>query len=322
MFDFDDIEQVEPSPPPKSETRPALTSVKAIQEQVQSIIKTVSPRKCNSDIWDHSELKFEVKDGVATMTLNSLAKFNSMTTGMMDAMLDALVELHEREGDIRVLIVRAMGAKFCMGLDPSSGASDQTPTEEDIMNANMHSARMYFLFATLPQFVIGAIQGPAMGGGCGLICTFDLCIGAKVDDQKRENVLKFSEVLYGMVCISWPYLVARLGNKSKMAILQAKEVKFDEAKELGILHEVAENKAGMEKKIQEAVGRMQSCGGGSVAHAKRYVYSIQGTLPSAEFIEYTAKMTTQAMSSPERLEASEAFVKQAKPSWAERELKI
>merc|ERR1719235_2150199 len=107
-----------------------------------------------------------------------------------------------------------------------------------------------------------------------------------------------------MTCVSWPYTCAKLGAKAKMAILQGKEIKFDEGKELGLLNELVDKKPDVDKKIQDVLGRLQHCPPEGLAHAKRYIYSIQGTLPSLEFQQYTTQVLLQSMAGSERRNAS------------------
>ena len=67
------------------------------------------------------ELRYEVEDGVLTITLDRPAKLNALTRVMLDEMLQAF-EQADADDAIRVIIVTGAGRAFCAGADLSAGA--------------------------------------------------------------------------------------------------------------------------------------------------------------------------------------------------------
>ena len=63
-----------------------------------------------------SELLYEVKDKVATITLNRPDKLNAFTAGMIDAWAKSLGEA-QADDNVNVVIVTGAGRAFCSGGD-------------------------------------------------------------------------------------------------------------------------------------------------------------------------------------------------------------
>ena len=67
-----------------------------------------------TDKWRH--FRFEVADGIATVTLDRPDKLNALTFDTYADLRDLLAELPHR-GDTRVLVLRGSGRAFCSGGD-------------------------------------------------------------------------------------------------------------------------------------------------------------------------------------------------------------
>ncbi|MBI4247846.1 MAG: enoyl-CoA hydratase/isomerase family protein, partial [Candidatus Rokubacteria bacterium] len=63
-----------------------------------------------------SELLYEVKDRVATITLNRPDKLNAFTVAMVDELAEALGALSGRDA-IRCIVLTGAGRAFCAGAD-------------------------------------------------------------------------------------------------------------------------------------------------------------------------------------------------------------
>ena len=63
-----------------------------------------------------SDLLFEVKDTIATITLNRPEALNAFSGEMLDLWIEALEEVRDSE-EISVLIVQGAGKGFCSGGD-------------------------------------------------------------------------------------------------------------------------------------------------------------------------------------------------------------
>lgn len=114
-----------------------------------------------TDILIHTEA------GVLTITLNRLARKNSITSAMYGAMADA-IEQATSDPAIRVALVQGHETVFCAGNDIG-----------DFLNkppAGMDSPVFRFLrgIATFPKPLVAAVCGPAVGIGTTMLFHCDL----------------------------------------------------------------------------------------------------------------------------------------------------
>jgi len=70
---------------------------------------------------DYTQILYDVKDRILTITLNRPEKLNAFTGTMMNEMIDAL-DRANKDDDIRAIVVTGAGRAFCAGADLSSGA--------------------------------------------------------------------------------------------------------------------------------------------------------------------------------------------------------
>lgn len=103
-------------------------------------------------------IKYEVEDGIATLTLNRPEKRNAMNYEMLLDFIAATREASE-DSSARVLIVTGSGGSFCAGSDLSDFA------ETNGADRSLPKAGRWWEFINCPKPVIGAIDGPAMGMG-------------------------------------------------------------------------------------------------------------------------------------------------------------
>jgi methylglutaconyl-CoA hydratase len=126
--------------------------------------------------------------GVTTMTLDSPANRNALSTPLMRQLLAALAAAVTDPG-VRVVVISHTGPVFCSGADLKETAaareSGRVPAE---MLADVLAALWEF-----PKPVIARIAGPARAGGLGLIAAADIAVCA------REATFAFTEVRLGVI---------------------------------------------------------------------------------------------------------------------------
>jgi enoyl-CoA hydratase/carnithine racemase len=72
-------------------------------------------------------LRFEVADGVGTVTLHRPGKLNALNTVMLEELL-AVLDQADADDAVRALIVTGAGRAFCAGADLSGGARTASPS--------------------------------------------------------------------------------------------------------------------------------------------------------------------------------------------------
>lgn len=113
---------------------------------------------------------YEVRDGLARLTLSRPDRRNALSLGMLESVESALAAAAGDPG-ARVLCLLADGPAFCAGMDLK--AADLRDPSEANGYAEAFSA-VYRSLLTLPVPLFCAVDGPATGGGVGLPAAADL----------------------------------------------------------------------------------------------------------------------------------------------------
>jgi methylglutaconyl-CoA hydratase len=126
--------------------------------------------------------------GVTTLTLDSPANRNALSTPLMTQLLDRLGETLV-DLQVRAVVISHAGPVFCSGADLKETAAareaGRVPSE---MLADVLAALWEF-----PKPVVARVAGPARAGGLGLIAAADLAVCT------REATFAFTEVRLGVI---------------------------------------------------------------------------------------------------------------------------
>ena len=127
---------------------------------------------------DYQALRYEVKDGIATITLNRPAAYNALDLAMSSELFDAAVRADE-DRDVRCVVITGAGRAFCAGGDVKAfheaGAGAGTLIKK--MTTYLHGG--ISRLARSPKPVLMAINGVAAGGGMSPALSGDLVVAAE-----------------------------------------------------------------------------------------------------------------------------------------------
>ncbi|WP_257306448.1 enoyl-CoA hydratase/isomerase family protein [Geothrix campi] len=122
-----------------------------------------------------SPIRFEIRDRIATLTLDRPDKLNALVPEMKEGFEEALAKA--AEPNVKALFLRGAGRAFCAGGDLgwiskalSEGRWADLESLLDLGAAVAHG------LATLPKPVVAVVQGPAAGAGMSLALCADLRI--------------------------------------------------------------------------------------------------------------------------------------------------
>src|SRR6187551_1488022 len=107
--------------------------------------------------------------GVTTLTLDSPANRNALSSALMRELLDGLTAA-QADPRVRVVVLSHTGPVFCSGADLKETAEAR---ENGRVPAEMLADVLAAIWE-LPQPVVARVAGPARAGGLGLIAAADL----------------------------------------------------------------------------------------------------------------------------------------------------
>ena len=131
-----------------------------------------------------STVRYELADGVATITLDRPETLNSMNDPLMLDLRAALEHVVD-DPTVRAAVLTGAGRGFCSGADLSGvGGDDAGDTSTDMGDATATNMDDVFhppirLLNELPVPTIAKVNGVAAGGGLGLALGCDIAVAAR-----------------------------------------------------------------------------------------------------------------------------------------------
>ncbi len=175
--------------------------------------------------------RYEVVDGVATITLDRADALNALTVELKTELLAAVRRAGGDEG-VRAVLLTGAGRAFCVGQDLKEHVDALDAGDLDLSTVSDHYNPLIEAIATLPKPVVAAVNGPAAGAGASLAFACDIRIAA--DDA--SFLMAFARVGLGPDSgASWtlPRLVGA-GRAAAMLML-AEPVGASAALEMGLV---------------------------------------------------------------------------------------
>jgi 2-(1,2-epoxy-1,2-dihydrophenyl)acetyl-CoA isomerase len=178
-------------------------------------------------------LRYEVTDGVATLTLDRAAQKNAINETMRDGLAQIIANV-SRDRSVRALVLTGAGGAFCAGGDLRTigGAN----LDSEAWRGRMQAAHRWLAeLITLDRPVVAAVDGVAYGAGFSLALAADFIVAS----PRARFCLSFLRI--GLVPdFGAFYTLPRFTGvqRAKELMLSAREVGADEAKALGLVMEI------------------------------------------------------------------------------------
>lgn len=248
--------------------------------------------------------------GVARLTLNRPAVHNAFN----DALIGDLTETLARLGgdpSVRVVILAARGKSFSAGADLNWMQRMAGYSQAE----NLADARaLALLMATLndlPKPTLALVQGPAFGGGVGLVACCDIAVATE------RASFSLSEVKLGLIpAVISPYVLAAIGEAAaRRYFLTAERFDAAEARRLGLVHEVVEAEA-LESTAEALVGALLQAGPEALSAAKALIFAMTGRPIDEALRDETAQRIAELRVGPEAREGIGAFLEKRRPNWS------
>jgi methylglutaconyl-CoA hydratase len=181
------------------------------------------------------------------------------------------------------------------------------------VSAALAMGAMFRAIHDCPVPVVGRIQGPAYGGGVGLVASCDVVVAAP------QVSFVFSEVRLGMVPgVIAPLVIERMGPAAaRRCFLTAEMLPAAEAQRLGLVDHVAED-----GKLDDAVAGFTDLllqgGPNALGLCKGLVQGV-ASLGYTRSAELAARMISEARGSEEAQAALTAFAEKKSAPWVDPE---
>jgi enoyl-CoA hydratase/carnithine racemase len=122
---------------------------------------------------DYEQIRYDVVDGIATVTLNRPDRLNAFTGTMATELIDAFDRI-DADDAVRVVVLTGAGRGFCAGADLGGGGSTFSYPEgsEEVHRDGGGTVSLRIFESVKP--VIAAFNGPAVGIGVTMTLPADI----------------------------------------------------------------------------------------------------------------------------------------------------
>jgi len=243
----------------------------------------------------------------AEIRLNRPEKGNALTMAMVDR-LGAIVDEIARDREIRAVVVRATGRFFCTGGDIEAwGRLSPHDMGRDWI---LRGIDVFERLAALPQPVIAALTGHALGGGLELALAADLRIAVKAAK------LGVPEATLGIIpgWMGTRRLAELIGPaRARHLLLLGSPIPAAQACEWGLVTALAEDEADLFAQVEAWLDRLLA----NAPSAMALIKGLLGTL-HPDLRHHHASAAAQAAGTEDCREGVRAFIEKRKPVFRNR----
>jgi len=235
------------------------------------------------------------------LTLNRPEKRNALNIDLCRALIDSF-EAAARDRAVTAILLTANGPAFCAGMDLAEIAEG---ANSNIINA-LHD-QIFTIGARLEKPLVLAVDGPALGGGTGLVANGHVVVASP------QATFGLTEIRLGL----WPFLVFRavagaLGERRTVELaLTGRTFSAAEALQLGLLHHIADDPAA---KGREIALQLSEASPTALQSGLSFVQQVRG-LPWDRAGEVARLVRNDLFASDDFAEGIQAFLEKRRPVW-------
>jgi len=238
---------------------------------------------------------YEVRDGVATLTLNRPDVLNAIHNDLVAELADH-AEAAARDPNVWVVVVRGTGRAFCSGMDRKALSTGKIGEA-----FYRHWIRGLNCLEDMDKLVVGVLHGYSIGGGLQLAVACDLRLATE------DAVLGLGATRHGLIPDGSVMRLARivgLGRAKELTLLND-HITPQTALAMGLVNWVVPA-AQVEAKLREIVEKAYHASRTATGHAKRLLHDSFHTDPR-DMIEEIMRAQQDCMGSWEIDAANRAW---------------
>jgi isohexenylglutaconyl-CoA hydratase len=245
-------------------------------------------------------------------TLNDPTTRNALSDVMVLGLYEATLRAQKDES-LRIIVLTGAPGAFSAGGSLGSFASaigqPLQPGEDDpLIPMSRRFGDVLHALCALPQMLVCAVDGAAMGGGFGLLCCADHVIATE------RSVFGTPEVTLGLPPAQIaPFVWQRLGDAAaRQCLLQGRSYSAVQAQTLGLVDELVAD-AAFDAALRDRVAAMLRTAPRAMALSKRLLQQLRDEV--SDLRDEAAIAFASALRGPEAAGGLAAFAKKQPPPW-------
>lgn len=269
---------------------------------------------------DYKYIRYEVKDRVATVTLNRPERYNAQTRRMHAEIREA-ADRWDNDDDVRVVIFTGAGKAFCSGTDVRASWSADSKEDEDLPPVFVNGTRrdsggplVLRLFDSRKP-MIAAINGVAVGLGVTFTLPMDVRIAA---DNARFGLVFTQRGICPESCSSW-FLPRLVGIAKALDWVNTGRIfPAAEALQHGLISEIVPPDQLLERAQAIAHQIADHTAAVSVAVSRQLLWRMLGASHPMEAHEMESQALTALTQRHDAAEAARAFMEKRPAEFTDR----
>ncbi len=247
-------------------------------------------------------------DGITHLVLNRPHKHNALNAEMIGELRKAS-KLISANDAIRAVILSARGKSFCAGGDLAWMQQQADKDRAGKIQESSELANMLRDLDNLPKPIVACVQGPAYGGGIGIMSICDIVVAS---DLAR---FALTETRLGLIPATiGPYVVRRLGEgAARQIFLNASIISAERAQHLGLVSITAPPDR-IEEIAEKQARAFLKCAPGAVADSKALCQFLARN-PGQDSSLYTANRLADRWETEEARQGISSFFAKKNPPW-------
>ncbi len=257
-----------------------------------------------------SKVLLDIRDGVATLTLNSPANFNALDEHMLTELAAAMMAI-DRHGKVRVVVLRGAGKAFCAGGDIArfASAGDEIHDFINALGPAIQSS-VQWLRQTC-AIVVAVVQGAVAGGGLGLMLAADVVIAA----EEATLAVAYARLGTSPDAGASYFLARTLGYRKALELyLMSERLDGRQAKSLGLVNFTAPA-ASLDAEAEALIRRLAAGPATAYGSAKRLFRQAADT-GLHQHLEDEIRLFSDNTRHPDFAEGVRAFMEKRPPRFA------
>ncbi|GJL91984.1 enoyl-CoA hydratase/isomerase family protein [Hyphococcus sp.] len=251
--------------------------------------------------------------GVARLTMNRPDIRNAFNEQLIGEICEAMGRLTSDE-NVRAIVLTGAGNAFSAGADLNMMKRASGYSAAENKDDARRLAHMLGSIYDSPKPTVALVNGPAMGGGLGLIAACDIAIGADT------SFFALSEVRVGLIpAVISPFVIQAITvRQARRYFLSGERFDAAEARRIGLLHKIVSADA-LNDELEATLSELLVCGPNSQSLAKELIRKVAYRPLNESVMEDTAGMIAKTRASKEGKEGVTAFLEKRKPNWLKGE---
>ena len=246
-----------------------------------------------------------------TIWFDNPQKRNALTFDLIND-LQTIFDKIKDDTSIRGVVFRGKNEVFCSGADlkfMKKIISEDANSKKESIKLSKGLGLVFKMITELPQITVSAVEGPAMAGAFGIVCSSDLVLSmSNARFAMTETRLGLSPAQIA------PYVIDRLGfSNARKLILLGFSIDGNQAYDMGLTDYLSTTKEEFNETLNSIKRQVNQCSPHALTLTKNIIR------PRNEIdIDLSAKIFAECIESEEGKEGIKSFFEKKKPYWAVR----